>query len=407
MSARRCALEALNTWEETSVYADEILADLSNQHRLSSPDRGLTQEIFYGTIRNLFLVDELIDRLRRGRIKSSTQNILRIGLFQIFKSGIANHAAVNETVNLARSHEKGLVNAILRNALRREDEFRAQIETWPWEDRYSHSAFLIEKWQKQYGDEATLALLEWNNKPPRVFGRLNSLATNQEALNRVRSEIESSLLGNEYPDFFQLDGAPDPEWLKEGLIYIQDPSTSRACRLLDPKPGESILDACAAPGGKTALLAAMMQNEGSILATDSSRRRLSQTEENLERLGVGNAKLLQHDWLNSGRQDFESFDAILLDVPCSNTGVMRRRVDVRWRLQPDEFARQAEIQANLLKNVSPFLKPEGRIIYSTCSLDSAENEAVIESSGLTIESIDRSLPWQNNHDGAFAAVLRP
>tara|TARA_R110000850_G_scaffold102678_9_gene212175 strand:- start:376 stop:1602 length:1227 start_codon:yes stop_codon:yes gene_type:complete len=407
MSARRCALEALNTWEETSSYADDILSDLASRYKLSSQDRGLALEIFYGTIRHLFLVDEIIDQLRRGKIKSSTQNVLRVGLFQIFRSGIANHAAVNETVNLAKTHEKGLVNAILRNALRREDEFNQAIESWALEDRFSHSGFLIDRWQQEHGNEATLALLEWNNQPPSVFARFNPLARDQDALNRVRSEVEPSLLGESYPDFFKVSGPPNTDWIKEGLIYIQDPSTSRACNLLAPQPGEAVLDACAAPGGKAALMAAMMNNEGSITAADSSAKRLKMMEENLARLGVSNTKISQVDWNSEGTfTTGPLYDAILLDVPCSNTGVMRRRVDVRWRIQPDEFKRQAEIQARLLKNVAQLLKPEGRLVYSTCSIDRQENEAVIEASGMQIDRIDRSLPWEDRYDGAFGALLR-
>ncbi|NRB74447.1 MAG: 16S rRNA (cytosine(967)-C(5))-methyltransferase RsmB [Verrucomicrobiales bacterium] len=407
MSARRCALEALNTWEDTSVYADEILSELAGKFRLSSADRGLAQDIFYGTIRNLFLVDEIIEKLRRGRIKPATQNVLRIGLYQIFCSGIANHAAVNETVNLARQHEKGLVNAILRNALRREDEFKSEIETWPLEDRYSHSGFLIERWEKQFGEENTRALLEWNNRPPSVFARINTLASD-EALNRVRSETQPCLLGADHPDFFKVEGAPNIDWLNEGLIYIQDPSTSHSCRLLAPQPGEAILDACAAPGGKTGYLAALMGNTGQITATDSSNQRLQQTRENLDRLGVTNTDVSQADWFHEDQLPEESqFDAILLDVPCSNSGVMRRRVDVRWRLQPDDFTRQAEVQARLLKNAARYLKPEGRLVYSTCSIDHEENEGVIEASGLRVEEIQRCLPWENGYDGSFAALLRP
>ncbi len=408
MSARNCALKALNTWEDTSIYADEILSDLAKKFQLSSADRGLAQEIFYGTIRNLFLVDEIIEQLRRGRIKPGTQNVLRIGLYQIFCSGIANHAAVNETVNLARPHEKSLVNAILRNALRREEKFKSDITTWPLEDQFSHSRFLIKRWEKQFGEKATRSLLKWNNTPPSVFARINHLAANKEALEKVELETESYSLGKEYPHFFQVKGAPNSEWLHEGLIYIQDPSTSHSCRLLDPKPGEVVLDACAAPGGKTGYLAQLMRNEGEIIATDSSCQRLKKTRENLERLGASQVDIREVDWTQgSCLAKDRQFDAILLDVPCTNSGVIRRRVDVRWRLQPDDFSRQAKLQSELLARVSNYLKPNGRIVYSTCSIDLEENEAVIESSGLQVEEVSRCLPWEDGYDGAFAALLRP
>jgi len=216
------------------------------------------------------------------------------------------------------------------------------------------------------------------------------------------------MAGASFPDFFRVTGAPNPDWLREGLIYIQDPSTSLACRLLDPKPGEEILDACAAPGGKTALLAALMNNEGRITATDNSPPRLEQLRENLQRLAVANTDVRLADWSVPGTaENFPKFDAILLDVPCSNSGVMRRRVDVRWRIQERDLARQATSQSALLDTAAKLLKPGGRLVYSTCSIDRAENEAVVESSTLKIERSVSSLPWRDGFDGAFAALLRP
>ncbi|MEQ1841809.1 MAG: 16S rRNA (cytosine(967)-C(5))-methyltransferase RsmB [Verrucomicrobiales bacterium] len=408
MSARRCALEALSTWEDTSRFASDILDDLSRSLRLSPPDRALAQEILYGTIRNLYLLDELISRFRRGSLNPLTQNLLRIGLYQLFKTEIAEHAAVNETVELARKHERSLINAILRNAQRKKPELLEEIETWPLEDRYSHPDFLVKRWIKQYDETSVESFCRWNNEPPVVFARINSLARDREALDRVRSESQPSMVGDSFPDFFQVTGAPNPDWLREGLIYVQDPSTSLACRLLDPKPGEDVLDACAAPGGKTALLAALMNNEGRITATDNSPPRLDQLRENLQRLSVMNSEVKQADWsAPETPANFPAFDAILLDVPCSNTGVMRRRVDVRWRIQERDLARQATNQSGMLRAAVKLLKPGGRIVYSTCSIDRAENESVIEQSGLTVDKIVTSLPWRDGYDGAFAALLRP
>jgi len=405
INARQAALTAFVEWEDTSRFASDILSDIATKHDLSSADRALTQEILFGTIRNLFLVDEVIDRLRKGRIKQQTQNLLRIGIFQLLKTNIAEHAAINETVNLARKHERGLVNAILRSAQRQRTELESEMATWPLEDRFSHPQFFIDRWTAEHGEEAAEALCEWNNRPPDVYARINSLAPDKDALNRVRAETQPCLLGEEYPDFSKIDGPPNFDWIREGLIYIQDPSTSLACRLLDPKPGETVLDACAAPGGKTALLSGMMNGEGSIIATDSSAPRLEQMRGNLDRLHVTNVETKEVDW-SAADDDLPNFDAILLDVPCSNTGVMRRRVDVRWRLQPGDWVRQAEVQTRLIKSVASKLAPGGRLVYSTCSLDREENEAVIESSGLTIDKVVRHLPWQDGVDGAFAALLK-
>lgn len=408
MSARRCALESLTQWEDTSRFAADILDDLARRFRLSPPDRGLAQELLYGTIRNLYLLDELIERFRRGSLKPPTRNLLRLGLYQLFKTGIAEHAAVNETVDLARKHERALVNAILRSAQRQKSQLLAEIETWPLENRFSHPAFLLDRWSTRYNAVTVEALCRWNNEPPPVYARINRLAPDKEALEKILTETQDFLLGPDYPDFFQVTGAPDADWIRDGLIYVQDPSTALACRLLDPQPGEIVLDACAAPGGKTALLAALMNNEGQITATDNSPPRLEQLRENLKRLAVGNATVKLADWNKTDQTalDLPAFDAILLDVPCSNTGVMRRRVDVRWRIQERDLPRQAANQAALLRAVAPLLKPGGRLVYSTCSIDATENESVIEDSGIPVEKVVTSLPWRDGYDGAFAALLR-
>lgn len=406
--ARRCALDALAEWEDTSRYAADLLDDFARRRRLSPPDRGLAQDLLFGVIRNLYLLDGLIERFRRGSIKGATQNLLRLGLYQLFRTGIAEHAAVNETVSLARAHERSLVNAILRGAQRQKAELLAEIESWPLEDRFSHPEFLLRRWTEQHGPEAAEALCRWNNEAPPVYARLNPLARDREALERVRSEVAPSLLGPEFPDFLRIEGSPRADWLRAGLAYIQDPSTSLACRLLDPKPGEAILDACAAPGGKTALLAALMGDSGSIIATDSSESRLVQTRENLERLAVSIAEVRRADWNDdASTSDLPRFDAILLDAPCSNSGVMRRRIDVRWRIQERDFERLAQQQLALLRSVAARLKPGGRIVYSTCSIDREENEGVVVASGFAVERTAVSLPWRDGHDGAFAALLRP
>jgi 16S rRNA (cytosine967-C5)-methyltransferase len=407
MSARRCAIEALAVWQDTSRYAADLLDETARRHRLSPPDRGLAQDLLYGVIRNLHLLDELVERFRRGAIKSQTQDLLRLGLYQLFLTEIAEHAAVNETVALARQHERGLVNAILREAQRQKPALLAEIETWPLEDRFSHPDFLLRRWTGQYGAEATEALCRWNNESPPVYARLNPLARDGAALERVRRETEPSLVGPEHPEFFYVTGAPNPEWLREGLVYVQDPSTALACRLLNPQPGERVLDACAAPGGKTSLLAAMMENGGTIVASDSSESRLLPLAENLARLGVANAETRRIDWTEPSEADLaEPFDAILLDAPCSNTGTMRRRIDVRWRLGERDFARQAETQRRLLASLARALKPGGRLVYSTCSLESTENEEVVASSPLALERSVACLPWRDGYDGAFAALLR-
>ena len=199
------------------------------------------------------------------------------------------------------------------------------------------------------------------------------------------------------------------QWIVSGLCYVQDPSTLLACELLAPQPGERVLDACAAPGGKTSYLAQLMDNRGEIFACDASEKRLARLDENLKRLGVANTRVVTIDWLRD-RLPFEpgSFDRILIDAPCSNTGVIRRRVDVRWRLAAGEFQFMHERQAAIVGKIAPLLRPGGTLVYSTCSIEPEENEEVVErvcveNPGLRFVESKQTLPFRDEIDGAFAA----
>jgi 16S rRNA (cytosine967-C5)-methyltransferase len=213
--------------------------------------------------------------------------------------------------------------------------------------------------------------------------------------------------------FAQFNSLPSSA-LERGHCYIQDPSTTVACELLDPKPGERILDATAAPGGKTGYVAQFMENLGIIVACDRDPQRIDTLKQNMARLGVGIAQILQHDW--TGQRvppeitSVAPFDRILIDAPCSNTGVMRRRVDVRWRLQATDFVRVQQRQIEIVRALVRLLKPNGLLVYSTCSLEPEENEEVVRrilesSPHLRLAEEERSLPFQDRFDGAFAAKM--
>lgn len=412
-NARACVLDALYEWESGSGYARDILDAMGTNCRLKPEDRALAKELLFGILRHLGFLDAIIGQLRsKGKLKPSARGLLRLGLYQIFKTQIADHAAVNETVSLANKHERGLVNGILRNAIRRRENLLAAASGWPLEDRVSHPRFLLDRWTAEFGAEATLALCEWNNQPPPIYARVCDESEFHERIGDLETGEKSDGYRpvEGYPDFVRLpSGRVDSDLLDRGTIYIQDPSTSVACWLLAPEPGEIILDACAAPGGKTSMLSAMSPEGTAIHATDSNPDRIRLLGENLKRLQIEDVEVSRIDWADPGESELEllpRFDAILLDVPCSNTGVMRRRVDVRWRLQPGDFTQLQELQLRILKNAATRLKPGGRIIYSTCSIDPGENLRLVESSGLAVEEVRETLPWRDGVDGAFAARLR-
>jgi 16S rRNA (cytosine967-C5)-methyltransferase len=409
-SARAVALAALREWRTGDTFADAILARRLRSSELISADRGFATELFYGVIRNLTLLDFWIGSLRPQDLELSARDILRLGLYQLFFLETPEHAAVFETVALTGPKLRSLVNAILRNAVRKKEMLLQSARQQDLTIKSSHSQFLIERWTKNFGAEDAAALCGWNNQPAPIYARINLLKTSLEEFLARHPEAEA-LPG--HANFVRLKSIPN-EALTAGHCYIQDPSTALACRLLDPKPGERVLDACAAPGGKTGLLAELMQNQGEILACDRDASRIQTLRENLERLGVGVGQVAHHDW--TGGQPLPetlgalSFDWILVDAPCSNTGVMRRRVDLRWRLSPTDFSRMPQEQFRILRVVIPLLKAGGVLVYSTCSIEPEENENVVnailrEFPFLKLAEQHSLAPFRDGFDGAYAAKL--
>ena len=410
LSARQAALSALRKWRTKPVYADAILVEIFDRPKLEDSDRAFVLELFYGTLRNLTLLDFWIACLRASRLDVDLRDILRLGLYQLLLAETPEHAAVYETVELARNKQRGVINAILRNAARRRQELVEKAKGQPLSIRTSHADFLITRWNRNWGARNTEALCSWNNRPPPIYARINRLKTNVDDFLRTYRGLGQLLHDPNFVEFRSLDRVA----LAQGHCYVQDASTALACRLLDPRPEEKILDACAAPGGKTSYLAETMENRGMIVACDRDVKRLAVLKENLARLGVTIARFMRCDW-TYGRPPKEivsvaPFDRILVDAPCSNTGVMRRRVDVRWRLRPDDFQRMPEQQMSILRALTPLLKKSGTLVYSTCSLEPEENEQVLkrflqEYPGFSAEHPKNILPFREQFDGAFAVKL--
>lgn len=401
---RAVCVQALSRWESERKFADELLHEFLASASLTTLDRAFLTEAFYGIVRNLSRLDFIISQFRDTPVDKATRQILRLGFYQIFHMRIPHHAAVNETVNLA-GKARGLVNALLRRSIREQEALLQLIEKSSPAIRYSHPEFLIERWKANFGQCEAQALCDWNNSSAEVYVRANGLKVTTGELLRTVREAEVSAA---HPLSIKVRQVPYP-WIVHGLCYIQDPSTLVACDLLAPEPGEYVLDACAAPGGKTTYLAQLMNNEGHIAACDSSPQRLNRLEENLLRLGATCVKVHQVNWLG-GPSPFapQAFDRILLDAPCSNTGVIRRRVDVRWRLTPEDFRRMQEKQFAILKTIAPLLKKGGTLVYSSCSLEPEENTCMIERvqaevPGLQFVESRQTLPFRDQIDGAFAA----
>jgi 16S rRNA (cytosine967-C5)-methyltransferase len=409
-SARKTALAALRLWRNEKRFADSIVSELLANADLTVSDRGFAMDLFYGVLRNLTLLDFWIDCLRDSRIETKVRDILRLGLYQLFLLKTPEHAAVHESVAIAPEKQRPIINAVLRAAIRQQTELLENADRQPLFVRTSHPQFLLERWQQNFGTEYTEELCKWNNRPAPMYGRINRLKTDPETF--LQLYPDSRWLPNN-PDFVEFNSLPTVA-LDSGHCYIQDPSTLIACQLLDPKPGEKILDACAAPGGKTAYLAQLMQNRGVIIACDRARERLEIVKDNVGQLGATIVRAVRHDWMSSHPPEeilpIAPFDRVLLDAPCTNTGVMRRRIDVRWRLRPEDVSRMSNDQLIIARAVIRLLKPGGIFVYSTCSLEPEENENVVrrlcaELPTLGLGAEEDSLPFRDGFDGAFAAKL--
>jgi 16S rRNA (cytosine967-C5)-methyltransferase len=400
---RQAAVSALRAWAKGHDYAETLIDRHASRRKLSSSDRALLQAILFGVLRHRRLLDHWISKLRDGKLDPETRDILRVGLCQLLIMGLPDHAAVNETVEAGKASVRSLINAVLRRAVLSRKRLMEEIGEVPQPVAHSHPDWLYNRWRQAFGTRNAISMMEWDNQPAVTFFRTNPLAPVPETL--PGKAVEGA------PGFYQLEGSLPSALLASGSVYIQDPATRHSVALLDPQPGERILDACAAPGGKAFLIAAALGSADGLFCTDSNEKRLPRLEENLTRLHAGQASISVHDWTKPAPADFhESFDAILLDVPCSNTGVVRRRVDVRWRLQAPDIDKIVLTQRKILENALPCLKPGGRLIYSTCSIEHAENLGLIEAfladhPEFALISTRDSLPFRDQMDGAFVARI--
>ena len=400
-SPRRAAVSILRAWSKGHAYAENLIERHASRNDLSAADRALLNAIVLGVLRNLRLLDHWIGQLRKGKLDDETRDILRVGLCQLLILELPDHAAVFETVELGKSAARGLINAVMRRAAATKKKL-LDVSELPPVVVHSHPDWLFKRWKKAYGKEAAVELMAFNNRPAPTYARVNPLA--DPDFQPPASDLP--------PGFFKIDGPIPTEMLAKGAVYIQDPATRHCVELLDPRPGERVLDACAAPGGKAFLIAAAQGGGKDLVCTDSNEKRLPRLRENFERLHITDAAIECHDWSTPAPANWHgAFDAILLDVPCSNTGVFRRRVDVRWRLKPSDIGELAMLQRKIIENALPCLKPGGRLVYSTCSIEAEENEDLIaalvaDHPDLQLDGIRHALPQRDGTDGAFAACLR-
>ncbi len=394
--ARAVALEVLLAIERHDVFADDALETACRRARLDTRDRALALELVYGVLRHQGTLDWRLDQVATkpmARLPAFVRAILRLGAYQLLHlDKIPASASVHESVTLAKArgaagHWPGFVNAVLRALIR--------TPAPPWPDRgadpvqalsvqYACPAWLTERWLARFGLREAEALCRATTVIPPLTIRVNTLKTTRETLATRLAELGYAVRPTRIsPVGLALDKCGPVAELplfREGAFYVEDEAAQLIAPILDPQPGELVLDACAAPGGKMTHLATLMRNRGEIIAVDKSAARLRLLEDNCRRLGIGIVRTVRADAASGLPEELckRPFDRILVDAPCSGLGVLRRHPEGKWRNAADALARHQAAQRQLLERARLLLRPGGILVYSTCSSEPEENEQVID-----------------------------
>ncbi|MDS1029861.1 16S rRNA (cytosine(967)-C(5))-methyltransferase RsmB [Bacillota bacterium LX-D] len=419
ISAREVALKVLYQIEVEDAYANLALSHYLGQLKLSTLERGLATELVYGVTRSRNTLDWILSQFITSGLKKLTpwiRNILRLGVYQLFYlKKIPESAAVNESVNLAKKYGHAgtvkLVNGVLRNLIRK----KANIEFPSLADdpvghislKYSHPAWLIEKWLKEFGEKETMELCQANNQPSANSIRTNTLKTTPESLKEQLElqdiKVDQSRFVPEGLLISNFSNLENLEGFKNGLFLMQDESSMLVSYLLQPKPGSFLIDSCAAPGTKTTHLAQMAKDDCQIIACDVHEHKLELIAQNCQRLGLKSIKPNLLDARKIGQVYQGQADYILVDAPCSGLGVLRRRPDARWKKNPKQIKELSILQLEILKGVCGALKQGGVLVYSTCSISPEENIEVIKKflhlhQEFKLDSIRNLLPFELTRD---------
>jgi len=454
-SARAIAVEVLNRCDPKRNYAGPILEKLLNK----TGQRQRATDLVFGTLRNRLAIDTVIATFSGrpvGRIQPDLLNIIRIGTYElVYRPTTEQYAIVNEAVGNAKAFagekQAGFVNAVLRQIIRRISNrqiplpctasgtglaqghvrstlgqtsstgCRFDTELLPDSETslagylsvaFSLPEWLVTDWLGQFPEESTRQICLASNRRPGIYLRPNSLKTTMDALADKLRRAGVDLDMDPDNSMIRIRGpqaVPQLVGFKEGQFTVQDITASQPVRMLNPQPESKILDLCAAPGTKTTQLAEATGDRAKIVATDIDARRLQMVGENVARLGIKSVDVISYEQV---RPDQAQFDCVLLDVPCSNTGVLARRIEARYRIHPSKMQGLTRIQAGLLDRAAEIVKPDGKICYSTCSIQNIENGRLVEgflkeNKNFTLESEQLTLPSAEDfdHDGGYTAIL--
>jgi len=452
-TARWAALEALARAEGGGGFLRDHLHDVFLRVELDPRDRALATQLAAGVVRHRRTLRLIISHLRgkggRARtIQPPLRRILELGAFQLLLlDRVPAYAAVDEAVRAARRTAKpgrggkvaGFVNAVLRNLQRlvadRDPHGRPAPDALPHPDggvvrlaepvlpdpkdglpgflgaAYSYPDWLVSRWVEVYGEEAE-AVCRWQNRRPQVFARVNLRRHTAETLLDNLAAESLEVLPGPGPGVIDVSAVPAARLealVRGGDLTVQDPSAIAAVEAVAPRPGEAVLDLCASPGTKTTQIVEAMGDRGRVVACDKSEAKLAPLRQVVAERGIGSVTVCSAKEAAAHAPE-GGFDAILVDAPCSNTGVLARRVEARWRLRPDDVSDLAALQGRLLEQAAAMVRPGGRVLYSTCSLLPEENDGLVAAflegrHGWVLADRDLVLPGPD-HDGAFRALLR-
>jgi 16S rRNA (cytosine967-C5)-methyltransferase len=435
---RGTAIKILNRIDRSDAYLDKLLDAELRSDEMNELDKGLMNEIVTGVVRWQMKLDWVLTGFFHGnftKAETNVKNTLRVALYQIlFLDKVPQSAAVNQAVEfikrLRNQKIADLVNAVLRNIIRNIENIRYPD---PSEDRIrhlavveSHPTWLVNRWVARFGYDEAQKLLSSNNRRPDLTLRVNRLKIAFDYFLSQLSQNQIQFSRSTYLDYFvrvqHMAGIGSSEMFRQGFFSVQDESGGLAVELLDPKPGERIIDLCSAPGGKTMFIGELMKNVGEIVAVDRYETRLNIVKNAAQRLGVANAHFMVAD---AATIQLSSADKVLVDAPCSGLGVLAKKPDSKWRREPDDIRELVKLQRSILENATTLVKPGGCIVYSTCTTEPEENFDIIrefltnhqdysiEPPGeiipkdvVSANGCIETFPHRHGMDGSFAVRLR-
>lgn len=416
--ARGAAIRVLSRVDQSDSYLDKVLEKELETSDLSNLDKSLLTEIVHGVVRWQSKLDWVLTGFYHGEFTkciTPVKNAMRIALYQImFLDKIPPFAAVNESVEIIKRikgiRSANVVNAVLRNILhhigdirypKREEDIARYLSIV-----YSHPQWMVKRWLEQFGEEQTEALLQANNKRPPLTLRINTLQTDIQDFITMLGERKVSFSQSPYEErsitMQYMHNIRHSEAFNKGFFTVQDVSATLAARLANPAPGSLIYDLCAAPGGKTTFLAELMHDQGKVVALDKYEAKLRYIRENAERLKLQSIEPLAADARTFAPETLA--DVVLVDAPCSGTGTLSKKPDIKWKREQDAIRLMAEAQKTILGHAAELVKPGGVLVYSTCSIEPEENTMIadwflLSHPDFSLDNAEQYLPVEVCRDG--------